>query len=112
MIAIFNPEVKKVLDSMLLSLPDVAAGKSFGYPAYSIGKKMFACVYEDGVSIKLPKERVGAVIADDPDAREFRPMNRHTMKEWVFIARKAPDAYNGDLALFKESVGFIRSLLK
>ncbi|NPV02777.1 MAG: MmcQ/YjbR family DNA-binding protein [Brevinematales bacterium] len=92
---------------MLLTLPEVKAGKSFGFPAYSIGKKMFACVYEEGVSIKLPKERVDAIIGSDPDAGEFRPMNRYVMKEWVFIARKNTADYIKDLPLLKESVEFV-----
>ena len=37
-------------------------------------------------------------------------MNRYTMKEWVFIARKNPADYFNDLPLFEESIGFVKSL--
>ena len=40
----FNPEIQKTLDRMLLPDEQVSAGKMFGFPAYFIGKKMFACV--------------------------------------------------------------------
>ena len=37
----FNAEHKKVLDDFLLHLPDVSAGKMFGYPAYYVHRKLF-----------------------------------------------------------------------
>ena len=51
----FNPEHKEFLDGFLLSCYDVQTKKMFGYPAYWINGKMFACLYEDGVGIKIPE---------------------------------------------------------
>jgi len=52
----FNDEHREVLDEMLLDIPGVKAGKMFGLPGYYADGKLFACVWEDGVSIKLPEE--------------------------------------------------------
>ena len=41
---------------MLLGLPGAKAGKMFGYEAYYVFGKMFACIYGDGVGIKVPEE--------------------------------------------------------
>ena len=49
----YNQKIKESLDLFLLGLPGIVPGKMFGYPAYYVGKKLFACVYEDGVGIKV-----------------------------------------------------------
>lgn len=51
----FNADIKGVMDSMLLDMPQVKPGKMFGYPAYYVKGKMFACVYENGVGLKVPE---------------------------------------------------------
>jgi hypothetical protein len=48
----YIPEHKAVLDDFLLTLPGVHAGKMFGYPAYYVNKKLFACVYGEGVGVR------------------------------------------------------------
>ena len=108
--SIFKPEIQEVLDTLLKDIPGVVPSKAFGYPAYSIGKKMFACVYEEGVSLKLPRERIAEIMAKDSGAKEFRPMNRHTMKDWVLLIRKSPKDYLKDIALFEESAEFVVGL--
>ena len=50
----YNQKIKESLDSFLLVFTGVAAGKMFGYPAYYFGNRLFACVYEDGVGVKVP----------------------------------------------------------
>jgi len=33
----------------------LCTGKMFGFPAYYTGKNLCVCLYEDGVSVKLPE---------------------------------------------------------
>ena len=75
----FNPEVKEVLDSFLLENPEVEAGKAFGLPAYYVNGKMFASVYENGATIKVPIAMVEELLQKD-GISEFRPMDKHVMK--------------------------------
>jgi hypothetical protein len=35
-------------------MPGVVVGTMFGYPAYYVNKKLFACLYEEGIGIKVP----------------------------------------------------------
>jgi signal-transduction protein with cAMP-binding, CBS, and nucleotidyltransferase domain len=70
----FNFDHKAVLDEMLLTLPEVRAGKMFGYPAYFAGEKCCSCVYENGVSLKIPEERVKQLLVSDPNFAPFIPM--------------------------------------
>jgi hypothetical protein len=71
----FDEDIKKTLDSFLLEFHGVTAGKMFGYPAYYIGKKLFACVYENGVGIKVPENLADGLLKTE-GIINFQPMGR------------------------------------
>ena len=104
-----NPGVKAVLDEMLLGLPGVKPGKMFGYEAYYVLGKMSACIYEDGVGIKVPEEEVSRLLAE-PYVVPFQPLGRQRMREWVQINREKPEEYRQDEAIFLDSVAFVRRI--
>ena len=107
--AYYNQEIKNVLDSFLLKISIITPGKMFGYPGYYVNKKLFACVYEDGVGLKVPFE-----LANDLIGKEgfiyFIPMGRKKMKEWIQINRKQAEDYLNDRAIFEKSIEFVASL--
>lgn len=72
---------------------------------------MFAGVYEDGATVKLPEDRV-AELLNEEGMSEFRPMEKHTMKNWVLIRREAPEDFTGDKALFEEALEYVFVLSK
>lgn len=94
----YDPEAKGVLDSMLLDDIEVEPGQAFGFPAYYVNGKMFACLYEEGVAIKVPPDMVEELL-ERPSVGEFRPLGRHRMKQWVLLTRGSPEEYRGDLEL-------------
>jgi hypothetical protein len=101
----YNQNVKETLDSLLLKFPGITAGKMFGYPAYFAGKKLFACVYEDGVGIKVPEDLAKDLINTE-GVKYFQPMGRPRMKRWIQINRRNPEEYYKDIELFKASIEF------
>jgi TfoX/Sxy family transcriptional regulator of competence genes len=101
--ASFNQKHKEVLDEMLLAIPAVKAGKMFGLPGYYINGKLFACVWEDGVSVKVPEE-VREGLLKQRGVEPFVPMEGRAMKEWVLIKRKNSRDY------FKYEDTFIAAL--
>ena len=105
----YNAEIRKFIDSMLLEISVVSPGKMFGYPAYYVNGKLFACVYEDGVGIKVPKDMAGELIGK-PGIGFFQPLGRLKMKEWIQINRKNPDDYRKDIEIFNTSIRFVSSL--
>ena len=107
----FDPEHKKVLDSFLLEIPGVIPGKMFGYPAYYINKKLFACLYEDGVGIKVPEDKANELIGKE-GIINFQPLGRAKMREWIQINRKNSVDYLKDQELFDISVKFVSKLDK
>jgi len=105
----FNPENKKVLDSFLLEIPGIKPGKMFGYPAYYINKKLFACIYEEGVGIKIPEDRVNELIGRE-GIIHFQPMGRRKMREWIQINRKNSEDYLIDKEIFETSIRYVSTL--
>lgn len=104
----YNQSHKEVLDSFLLKMSGVVPGKMFGYPAYYIGKKLFACLYEEGVGIKVPENFANSLIGKD-GIISFQPIGKAKMKEWIQINREEASDYLDDKDIFKASVRFVSS---
>jgi len=107
----FNPGHKEVLDSLLLQVPGVVAGKMFGYPAYFVDRKLFACVYGEGIGIKVPA-KVADTLAGRKGIVRFQPMGRRPMKEWIQINRMRSEDYRLDLEILKISIEYVASAVK
>ena len=108
---VFNQEHKEVLDSLLLQFPGVVSGRMFGYPAYYIDNKLFACIYGNGVGIKIPKDMADSLVGREGIVR-FQPMGRKPMKEWVQVNRERSEDYQKDLEVLKASIDYVSSLVK
>jgi hypothetical protein len=102
----FNPKHKEVLDSVLLQMPGVVAGTMFGYPAYYINKKLFACLYEEGVGIKVPVKVAESLVGKKGIIR-FQPKVRKPMKEWIQINHERSEDYRMDEEILKISVEYV-----
>ncbi len=105
----FNVDHKRVLDSILLNTPGVVPGKMFGYPAYYINKKLFACVYDNGVGIKIPENKAKDLIGKK-GIIHFQPLGRQKMREWIQINREKSEDYLKDQEIFDVSIKFVSSL--
>jgi TfoX/Sxy family transcriptional regulator of competence genes len=56
----------------------------FGYPAFFAGTRMFACLYEDGLGLRLPAARVVALL-ESAGGQAFRPHGKPAMREWIHV---------------------------
>ncbi len=99
---------KAKMDEMLLVMPGVKGSKAFGYPAYKINGKIFAFVGSNGVAIKLPAERVNALL-DGKALRHFEVGDGVVWREWLSIEHDQSEDYEQDAGLFEESVEFLLS---
>ena len=104
--ATFNPHHKEVLDAILLQMPGVVAGTMFGYPAYYINKKLFACLYEEGIGIKVPEQVADSRVGKKGIIR-FQPKGRRPMKEWIQINHERSEDYRKDEELLRISVDYV-----
>jgi len=104
----YNEKHKEILDSFLLDIPIVNPGKMYGYPAYYVGGKLFASLFNDGVCVKIPETRVKELLKKDYFF-PFEPMGRK-MREWIFIIRENSKDYLYYKDIFNESIEFVSSI--
>ena len=104
--AAFNLQHKVVLDAILLRMPGVVAGTMFGYPAYYINKKLFVCLYEEGIGIKVPEQVADSLVGKKGIIR-FQPKGRRPMKEWIQINHERSEDYRKDEEILKISLEYV-----
>ena len=102
----YRPEVTAVVRDLVADVPTLTEGKMFGLPAFFVAGKLFACVYGDGVGLKLPSEWVSALLGT-PGVEEFRPYGKPSMRQWIQLNRDVADEYAADLELLLESARFV-----
>jgi hypothetical protein len=103
-------EVAKVISGLLADVPGVRPGRMFGFPAFFVGRKLFACVFGDGVALKLPPPTLAALL-ERPGASRFEPYGRK-MREWAHLVRESAEEYALDEELLLEAAQYVGSLVK
>jgi hypothetical protein len=104
-----EPDRKTVLDTLLLNLPGVVEGKMFGCSAYYVNGKLFACIYGDGVGVKVPEE-IASKLLSEKHVAPFQPLGKPKMREWIQINRVRPADYRKDISVFRTSVEFVSQI--
>ena len=100
---------KNVLDAMLLKLSGVEAGEMTGLLAYFVGKKMFACICNGGVGVRLPASEAANLQFSKDNIAPFEPKGRKSTREWIQINHDNSADYENDLEIFKSSIAFVRA---
>ena len=78
------PDLVARFQDAIRPLPGVEPKKMFGYPAAFVAGQMFACVFGDGVMLRL-SDADRAKMADQHGAQPFEPMPGRPMKEYIRI---------------------------
>jgi hypothetical protein len=104
-----DSDVKAALDPLLLKIPGVQAADMAGMHAYFVAKKMFACICNGGVGIRLSTGAAAQLQFSRSDVVPFEPKGRPSSREWIQINRANPADYDKDLDVFKSSVDFVRA---
>jgi hypothetical protein len=100
---------KTVLDSLLLRIPGVEAADMSGFPAYFINKKMFACIHDGGVGIRLPVSAATELQFSRGNIVAFKPNGKASTREWVQINHDDSADYEKDLELCHSSIAFVKA---
>ena len=77
-----NEPKKAILDHFFSKNDDVRLGQMFGYPAYYVGRSMFACLYEGMVGLKLPEASANEA-RKKSEITYFQPYGKPKMREWI-----------------------------
>ena len=100
--------MKEHLDALLLKLPGVSAKKIGGVDAYVFGDKMFACVGDKGLGLRLPVATATELQFSCEYIGPFSPGGVATTREWVQIARADPADFAKDLDLVQQSLEYAK----
>ena len=84
---------------------DVTVGRMFGSPGLKVGGKVFSMLVKGKLVVKLPRQRVEALIASGSGAY-FDPGHGRTSKEWVAIQ---PNDEPHWLEVSEEAMNFVTS---
>ena len=100
---------KRVLDAMLLKFSGVEAGDMTGLLAYFVGKKMFACVCNGGVGVRLPASEAANLQFSKDNVVPFEPKGTKSTREWIQINHENSADYEKDLEIFQSSIAFVKA---
>jgi hypothetical protein len=100
---------KAVLDMLLLQIPGVEAGDMSGLAAYFINKRMFACICNGGVGIRLPASTAANLQFSNQNVFPFQPKGIPSTREWVQLNHEDSASYEKDKDLFVASVEFVKT---
>ena len=84
--------------------PDSAGGRRFGSEALRVGGSIVAMLVQGRLVLKLPRERVEALVADG-DGEPFLDGRGRPMREWVALTGDPA----GDRALLDQALDLARS---
>jgi hypothetical protein len=99
-----DESIAAALEQIMLRLPNVRRGKMFGKLAFFVGRRLFACLIDDGVAVRLSPPQ-----AEHSKARlrEFRPRGRR-MTNWVLLEYGDVSTLADDLSLFERAAENVR----
>jgi TfoX/Sxy family transcriptional regulator of competence genes len=82
----------------------------FGYRAYFVGRRMFACVTDQGVCIRVGVAAAEKALAEGV-AEPFRPHGK-AMRGWLEISTKCLDRFPKHSGILLRALAFTRALEK
>src|SRR5262245_38470569 len=105
-----DPDRKAKIDALLLKLPGVVSKKLNKLDAYFVNDRMFACIADKGVALRLPSATVTNLQFSRSDVGPFAAggLGAAATREWVQIDRADAADYAKDLDLFQASLEFVR----
>jgi hypothetical protein len=104
-----TPPHKAVLDSLLLQIHGVEAGDMAGLAAYFVNKRMFACLCNGGVGIRLPAATAANLQFSNKNVFPFQPKGMPSTREWVQLNHEDSASYEQDRELFLASIEFVKT---
>ena len=106
-----DPDRKASIDALLLKLPGVVSKKLNKLDAYFVNDRMFACISDKGIALRLPSATVTELQFSRSDVGPFSAggLGAAATREWVQIDRADAADYGKDLDLFQASLEFVKS---
>lgn len=104
----FNVDVVQALALLLSKHADVVRRTMFGYPAFIANGRMFACVYRDGIGLKVPETRAKQLLTERGIV-PFQPHGKPRMREWIHVVQHSPRLSVRNSSVTIEALEYARS---
>ena len=99
---------KEHLDALLLAITGVQARKINGLDAYFVSDKMFACVGDKGIGLRVPVALATELQFSREGIGAFSPGGAATTREWIQVERENPADHAKDMDLVQASIDYVR----
>jgi hypothetical protein len=99
---------KELLDALLLALPGVEARRIKGLDAYFVSDKMFACVSDHGIGLRVPVAMATELQFSRDGIGPFSPGGVASTREWIEVERENPADHVKDVELFQASIDYVK----
>ena len=99
---------KEHLDALLLALPGVEARNVNRIDAYFVSDKMFACVSDRGVGLRVPANMATELQFSRDGIGPFAPGGIVSTREWIEVQRPNPADHAKDMELFQASIELVK----
>lgn len=99
---------KAQIDALLLKLPGVTARRLGGVDAYFVSDKLFACVGDKGLGLRLPAATATELQFSCEYVGPYSPGGMATTREWVQIMREDPADLAKDMDLVQQSLDYVK----
>jgi hypothetical protein len=100
--------VKEQLDALLLKLPGVKARRIGGVDGYFVSDKMFACVGDKGLGLRLPAAVATELQFSCQYIGPYSPGGVASTREWVQVMREDPADFGKDMDLVQQSLDYVK----
>src|SRR5436190_502543 len=104
-----TPTRKDLFDAMLLKLPGVSTKKINGLDAYFVGDRMFACLTEQGIGLRVAVATATELQFSRANVVPFKPGGTIISREWVAVEREDPAEHEKDRQLLLDSLEFVKA---
>jgi hypothetical protein len=106
-----DPDRKAKIDALLLKLPGVVSKKLNQLDAYFVNDRMFACIADKGVALRLPSAKVTDLQFSRSDVGPFAAGGLGAAATWAWVQIDRQDAtdYAKDLELFQAALEFVKA---
>jgi hypothetical protein len=99
---------KAQIDAILLPLQGVVSKKLNALDAYFVNDRMFACISGNGIGLRLPVAAATELQFGRAEVSPFSPGGTASSREWIQINRDDAAEYAKDMALFEQSIAFVK----
>ena len=99
---------KEHLDALLLAITGVDARKIKGLDAYFVSDKMFACVGDKGLGLRVPAAMATELQFSREGIGAYSPGGMASTREWIQIERENPADHAKDMDLVRASIDYVK----